>query len=48
MKYFNDTTGYIATPDYDGHSYYDNRINCSWVIQAPDGQVVRLRFEVSL
>ncbi|XP_052266137.1 ovochymase-1-like [Dreissena polymorpha] len=36
---------FLSSPGYDGHSYYDNNIQCSWLIQAPAGMIVRLKFQ---
>ena len=45
-KYVNESSGFIASPGYDGLTPYEPNLNCSWLIEAPKGQVIHIKFRV--
>ena len=40
------TQARLSSPDSDGDGLYDNNVNCSWSIVAPEGMSVELQIDV--
>ena len=40
------TQAWLSSPDSDSDGLYDNSVNCSWSIMAPEGMVVELQIDV--
>ena len=40
------TQTWLTAPDSGGDGLYDNSVNCSWSIVAPEGMVVELQIDV--
>ena len=41
---FTSPSGAIMSPDYDEDGFYDDMVECSWIIKANDKQVINLEF----
>ena len=39
-----DNFGSIRSPDLDEDGYYDDMVECSWIIVAADNQMIELQF----
>ena len=47
-KVFTAPSGIITSPGYDGLTPYENDVDCSWIIEAPAGKSVTIKFHVSI
>ena len=41
---FTSPSGAILSPDHDEDGFYDDMVECSWIIKASDKQVINLEF----
>ena len=41
---FTSPSGVILSPDLDENGFYDDMVECSWIIKASDKQIINLRF----
>ena len=40
------TLAWFTSPDSDGDGLYDNNVNCSWTIVAPDDMIIEVQIDV--